>query len=31
MTACEQAIIDAGFHTVEIVATLAGEPLFCIV
>jgi GNAT superfamily N-acetyltransferase len=28
MIACEQAIIDAGFHTVEIVATLAGEPLF---
>ena len=28
MTACEQAIIDVGFHTVEIVATLAGEPLF---
>lgn len=28
MTACEQAIIEAGIHTVEMVATLAGEPLF---
>ena len=28
MAACEQAIIAAGFRTVEIVATLAGEPLY---
>jgi GNAT superfamily N-acetyltransferase len=28
MTACEQAIIKAGFRTVVIVATLAGEPLY---
>ena len=28
MGACEQAIIASGFRTVEIVATLAGEPLF---
>jgi predicted N-acetyltransferase YhbS len=28
MTACEQAIIEAGFRTVDIVATLAGEPLY---
>jgi GNAT superfamily N-acetyltransferase len=28
MTACEQAIIEAGFRTVHIVATLAGEPLY---
>jgi len=28
MTACERAIIEAGFRTVEIVATLAGEPLY---
>jgi len=28
MTACERAIIEAGFHTVDIVATLAGEPLY---
>jgi GNAT superfamily N-acetyltransferase len=28
MAACEQAIGDAGFHAVDIVATLAGEPLY---
>jgi N-acetylglutamate synthase-like GNAT family acetyltransferase len=28
MAACEEAIIEAGFHRVEIVATLAGEPLY---
>lgn len=28
MTACERAIIGAGFRTVDIVATLAGEPLY---
>lgn len=28
MVACELAIIEAGFRTVEIVATLAGEPLY---
>jgi predicted N-acetyltransferase YhbS len=28
MTACEQAIIEAGFRTVDIVATLPGEPLY---
>ncbi|MDB6028443.1 MAG: GCN5-related N-acetyltransferase [Verrucomicrobiales bacterium] len=28
MIACEQAIIAAGFRTVDIVATLAGEPLY---
>jgi hypothetical protein len=28
MTECEQAIIAAGFRTVDIVATLAGEPLY---
>ena len=28
MVACEQAIAEAGFHTVDIVATLAGEPLY---
>jgi GNAT superfamily N-acetyltransferase len=28
MTACEQAIVTAGFLTVDIVATLAGEPLY---
>jgi N-acetylglutamate synthase-like GNAT family acetyltransferase len=28
MTACERAIIGAGFRTVNIVATLAGEPLY---
>lgn len=28
MTACERAIVDAGFRTVDIVATLAGEPLY---
>jgi GNAT superfamily N-acetyltransferase len=28
MTACEHAIIEAGFRTVDIVATLAGEPLY---
>jgi len=28
MFACERAIIAAGFRTVEIVATLAGEPLY---
>jgi GNAT superfamily N-acetyltransferase len=28
MSACERAIIAAGFRTVDIVATLAGEPLY---
>jgi GNAT superfamily N-acetyltransferase len=28
MSACELAIIEAGFSTVDIVATLAGEPLY---
>jgi N-acetylglutamate synthase-like GNAT family acetyltransferase len=28
MTACERAIFSSGFRTVEIVATLAGEPLY---
>ncbi|HEY0455551.1 MAG TPA: GNAT family N-acetyltransferase [Verrucomicrobiae bacterium] len=28
MTACEQAILSAGFRKVEIVATLPGEPLY---
>ncbi len=28
MSACEQAIIEAGFQRVDIVATLAGEPLY---
>jgi GNAT superfamily N-acetyltransferase len=28
MIACEQAIKQAGFHNVEIIATLAGEPLY---
>jgi N-acetylglutamate synthase-like GNAT family acetyltransferase len=28
MVACEQAIVRAGFRTVDIVATLAGEPLY---
>ena len=28
MAACEEAIIEAGFRTVDIVATLAGEPLY---
>jgi len=28
MVACEQAIEESGFHTVDIVATLAGEPLY---
>jgi len=28
MVACEQAIAEAGFHTVDIVATLAGETLY---
>src|SRR6267143_2036357 len=28
MAACEPAIIEAGFRTVDIVATLAGEPLY---
>jgi GNAT superfamily N-acetyltransferase len=28
MRACEEAIVEAGFRTVEIVATLAGEPLY---
>lgn len=28
MTACETAISEAGFTNVEIVATLAGEPLY---
>jgi len=28
MTACERAIVEAGFRSVDIVATLAGEPLY---
>jgi predicted N-acetyltransferase YhbS len=28
MVACEQGIVQAGFRTVDIVATLAGEPLY---
>jgi len=28
MAACDRAIIEAGFRTVDIVATLAGEPLY---
>lgn len=28
LIACERAIIQAGFHKVDIVATLAGEPLY---
>jgi GNAT superfamily N-acetyltransferase len=28
LTACESAILIAGFRSVEIIATLAGEPLF---
>ena len=28
LAACEQAIVAAGFHTVDPVATLAGEPLY---
>lgn len=28
MVSCEQAIVQAGFRTVDIVATLAGEPLY---
>jgi N-acetylglutamate synthase-like GNAT family acetyltransferase len=28
LTACEQAIALAGFHSIELVATLAGEPLY---
>ena len=28
MTACERAIVEAGFRAVDIVATLAGEPLY---
>jgi N-acetylglutamate synthase-like GNAT family acetyltransferase len=28
MVACEQAIVQAGFRRVDIVATLAGEPLY---
>lgn len=28
MAACERAIVAAGFRTVDIVATLAGEPLY---
>ena len=28
MVACEQAIIDAGFRSVDLIATLAGEPLY---
>jgi predicted N-acetyltransferase YhbS len=28
LTACERAIIEAGFRAVDIVATLAGEPLY---
>jgi GNAT superfamily N-acetyltransferase len=28
MNACERAARDAGFHTMELVATLAGEPLY---
>lgn len=28
MLACERAIVQAGFHSMEIVATLSGEPLY---
>ena len=28
MAACERAIVESGFRTVEIVSTLAGEPLY---
>ena len=28
MTACERAIVETGFRSVDIVATLAGEPLY---
>ena len=28
MVACEQSIVAAGFRTADIVATLAGEPLY---
>jgi hypothetical protein len=28
MRHCEQAAVDAGFKTMELVATLAGEPLY---
>jgi GNAT superfamily N-acetyltransferase len=28
MTACEKSILERGFRTVEIVATLAGQPLY---
>ncbi len=28
MAACERAIVEARFRTVDIVATLAGEPLY---
>ncbi len=28
MVACERAVIEAGFRSVDIVATLAGEPLY---
>jgi GNAT superfamily N-acetyltransferase len=28
LLACEEAILEAGFHTAELVATLAGEPLY---
>jgi GNAT superfamily N-acetyltransferase len=28
MSACERAAADAGFHAMELVATLAGEPLY---
>jgi predicted N-acetyltransferase YhbS len=28
VAACERAIREAGFQTVELVATLAGEPLY---
>jgi hypothetical protein len=28
MRLCEQAAADAGFNTMELVATLAGEPLY---
>ena len=28
MAACERAMVEAGFRAVDIVATLAGEPLY---
>jgi GNAT superfamily N-acetyltransferase len=28
LAACEKAVIEAGFHSAELVATLAGEPLY---